>query len=438
MTIKITSDGVTRDYTMLSAFTQAGTSVTVDGMAVGFSWVDSDTLRLDAAAPLGSSITITPNTAAVSSGPSGGLKLSDITAALVGIGAVQGELRVFNTSVAPAGWAEVDRVIPTPLAFTGGNRSLMCSPRALTSVTSNSHSICVAGEHSGYVYYILTPGNGYAYLERMHVATGETSAVATHPYSSFSTTAGIISSPMVAIVGDFLYSFGGRGSVVGAIVLSSTYRINLRNTAAGWAQLQSMPNAQVSAGVSVVGSRIYSVGGFTNPSSVTVTGLVQVFDTATLSWNTLAATLPFGAVDNCQVAVMPDGVNLLCVGGYSGSAEIKKYAQLNTLTGQFGAVGDLPASFYDRPRAVFHMPGSSVVNGITYDGSKFTLVEFNGVTWVNTGILARLSGNLSGNIALSDGSVFMPATLVSYILPHAKYAINAAQAVDKRLLCVKL
>lgn len=353
-------------------------------------------------------------------------------------GAVPGELRVFNTDEAPAGWVEVDRAIPPNLAFTGANRSLLCSPRALTSVTSNSHSICVAGEHSGYVYYILTPGNSYAYVERMNVATGETSAVITHPYSSFNNAPGIVTSPMVAIVGDYLYAFGGRSSIAGSIVLDSTYRLNLLNTAAGWSQLQAMPNTQVGAGVAVVGSKIYSVGGYTSQGSITTARFVQVLNTETLAWNTLAATIPFGAVDNCQVAVMPDGTNLLCVGGYSGSAEIKKYAQLNTGTGKFGEVRDLPASFYDRPRAVFRMAGSSVVNGMCYDGTKFTLVEFNGDTWTDTGIRARLSGNLSGNIALSDGCVFIPATLVSYLLPHSKYAINAAQAVDKRRLCVKL
>lgn len=348
-------------------------------------------------------------------------------------GAVPGELRVFRADVAPSHWTEVDRNTPPTLVFNGSNRNLMCSARALTSVTSNTQSIYVAGEHGGYVYYMLTPANGSAYLERMSVATGETSAVATHPYTSFDNTGSLFSTPITAIVGDYLYAFGGRGSLAGAKVLTQTYRINLLNTGAGWAQLQSVPVAIATAGVAVVGSKIYSVGGITNVSTPYPTNAVLVFDTATLAWTTLSATLPFGSVENCLVAPTADG-QLLCVGGWSGGAEVKKFALLNLATGQFGSALDLPTAFADRPRCLFRMPGSTVVNGIAWDGARHSLVQFDG-TWTDLGIKARSAGNMMGSVALSDGTVFIPSSLTVYQMPHAKYAINSAQAADKRLLC---
>lgn len=449
MTLQIVSDGVTRDFTMTTAFVQYGTSVEVAGFPVDFNWISADTLRLTQAPALGAIITITPNTYGIVTGNTSGISQealdnslgnleSSLSSQLGTAGAITGELRVFNADVAPASWKEVDRVMPPDMLFTGGNRSVMCAPRALTSVTTNSHSICIAGEHSGYVYYLVTPGNGYAYLEKMHVASGDTFAVTTHPYSSFAATAGLITTPMCTIVGDYLYAFGGRTTTAGSIILSSTYRINLTNITAGWAQLQSMPNAIVSAGIAVVGTKIYCVGGITNPNTPNTTSLMQVFDTNGLAWSTLSAVIPFGSVENCQAAVMPDGVNIVCVGGWTGGAEVKKYSLFNTSTGQFGTVRDLPSTFADRPRLVFKLPGDPLVYGLGYDGVKPVLLTFNGTAWTDTGIKARFAGNVIGNAALSDGCAFVPATLGSYQVPHAKYAINSAQAVDKRLLCYKL
>lgn len=450
MTLQIVSDGVTRDFTMTTAFVQFGTSVEVAGFPVDFNWISADTLRLTQAPALGAIITITPNTYGVITGNTGGgisqealdnslgnLE-SSLSSQLGTAGAIAGELRVFNADVAPPNWKEVDRVIPPDLVFTGGNRSVMCAARALTSVTTNSQSICIAGEHSGYVYYVVTTGNGYAYLEKMHVASGDTFAVATHPYSSFAAPAGLLATPMCAIVGDYLYAFGGRTTQAGALVLSLTYRINLTNVAAGWAQLQSMPNAIAASGIAVVGAKIYCVGGITNPNTPSTTNLMQVFDTKGLAWSTLSAVVPFGSVEHCQAAVMPDGVNVVCVGGFTGSAEVRKYSLFNTSTGQFGTVSDLPSTFADRPRLVFKLPGASLVYGLGYDGGKPVLLTFDGTAWTDTGIKARFAGNVLGNAALSDGCAFVPATLGSYQFPHAKYAINSAQAVDKRLLCYKL
>lgn len=349
-------------------------------------------------------------------------------------GAVPGELRVFSGAHAPAGWLEVDRSTPPQLSFEGTMRSLMTGPRALTSVTSNTQSVCVAGEHNGYSYYMLNPGANRCYLERMNITTGITSAVATHPFDSFDSRGGLYVS-FCAIVGDYLYAFGGRSTY--NLNVQATWRLNLLNTAAGWSQLQSMPTPVFSTGTPVVvGSKIYVFGGIAGDANIYRLNTVQVFNTTTNAWSTLAATLPLGAVEHCQCALMPNGTQILCVGGYTGSVEVRKYAFLDTLTNTFSPTYDLPATWLDRPRAIYCIPGKSFIQGICNVSGVMTIVEFDGTAWTDTGVIASFYNNVVGNIALSDNTHFQPACLTYYWAPGVKHAHGAAS--QTRVLCKKL
>lgn len=353
-------------------------------------------------------------------------------------GAVKGELRVFNATVAPAGWVEVDRSTPQPLHFTSGIRTQQCSPRAYIAQTANTCGTCVAGEYNGYVYYVstLTVG-GYgttAVVERMSVSTGVTSYVASTPVASYDGTNGF-AVPFATVVGDYLYTFGGR--IYDGTVSNKLYRLSLLTPGAGWSQLQDMPSPGFSLGTPVVvGNKFYVVGGI--GASNTRFSVVRVFDTNALAWSTLASALPYGVADNVHCALLPDGVSIVCVGGYSGSAELRKFCILNTTTGTFGVVKDIPAAWADRPRALFRIPGQSIVKGLCYaNGLNSSVVEYDPATtaWIDTGVASALSGAL-GNLALSDGCSFIPAVGITYIMPHAKHVHSPAS--QSRLLCASL
>lgn len=349
---------------------------------------------------------------------------------LSGAGAVQGELRVFNATQAEPGWTEVDRSTPVPLQFAGASRSIMCSGRAQTTVSANTTTVCVAGEYHGSVYYMLgTYNNGgstAAYLERMDLTTGKTYAVATHPNTSFSGSIGGFI-PHCVIVGDYLYAYGGKGS--DGYAVSATYRISLVSPGAGWTALQTMPLGRFSGGSPVVAnSRIYVCGGVTGTG---YQNTVLYFDTTTLSWVSVAGTIPYGACENAMTALTIEG-NILCVGGWSGSGEVKKYAILNVSTGQFGPAYDLPTAWPDRPRALFRLAGQNV-RGLCDTGSGVSVVEFNGTSWSDTGVAASLYATTIGRLELSDGCSFMAASNCYYTMPHCKHAHAAAS--KSRLLC---
>lgn len=350
---------------------------------------------------------------------------------LSGAGAVPGELRVFNATQAPEKWTEVDRSTPVPLQFSGANRSIMCSWRTISSNTANTAAACVAGEHNGSVYYlygIQTGSSTTAYLERMDVATGKTYYVATHPNQSFSPLAGFFT-PYAVIVGDYLYAFGGK-AYSNANAYQNTYRISLLNPGAGWTALQDMPNSAYSfASPAVVGTKFYVMGGL---ADYTYSAKVRVFDTVALTWTVLGATIPFGACENMQTATTADG-NILCVGGWNGTAEIKKYCLFNTTTNTFGPVYDLPAGWADRPRLLFRLPGQNVRGCCYTSAGNNVIVEWNGSTWSDTGISTVLYGLSIGRCELSDGSHFVPASNCLWPLPHLKHAHAAASKA--RLLC---
>ena len=348
---------------------------------------------------------------------------------LAGAGAVPGELRVFNATQAEPGWTEVDRSTPVPLQFAGANRSIMCGFRTITT-SLNTTSVCVAGEHRGSVYYLygIQAGSGYttAYLERMDIATGKTYYVATHPVSSYSNVAGFYT-PSAVIVGDYLYAYGGKDYT--GTPNTTTYKISLLNPGAGWTALQNMPVGSFALSSPVVaGTKFYVFGGIGSGGHLSS---VRVFDTVALSWSTLAATVPYGACENIQTANTVDG-NIICVGGWTGSAEVKKYAVFNTTTNSFEPAYDLPAFWADRPRHLFKLAGQHV-RGVCNTGSSINIVEWNGSAWSDTGI-AAVSYSLSiGRYELSDGCSFMPASNCFWAMPHLKHAHAAAS--KSRLLC---
>lgn len=431
MTIKLIGDGVAQNFKILEAFVKDGTTVTVDDFPVMFSWINEDTLRLDFAPASGSVIKIDPNTSGVITNTGSGLTEEQLQSNLVGVGAVRGELRVFNTLTAPENWVEVDRSTPPPLVFSGTTRSLMCSARSFTANTANTTAVCVAGEHNGFVYYlygIQSTTYTSAYLEKMDMASGKTSLVSIHPFSTFSNVAGFYI-PSAIIVGDYLYAFGGKDYQNAP--LAHTYRINLNNPGAGWTALQNMPVGSFSMGSPVaVGTKIYTVGGVSSGGYLST---VRVFNTEALSWSTLGSTLPFGTCENTMTATTPEG-NILCVGGWSGSVEIKKFATLNLTTNTFGAAQDLPSGWTDRPRFLFRLQGQNV-RGVCYTSGGSYIVEYNGSSWTDTGIAAVAYGQSIGRGEMSDGSHFMPASNCNYLFPHVKH-IHAASS-KTRLLCAK-
>jgi len=416
---------------MTTAFVQLGTSVEVAGFPVDFNWISADTLRLTQAPALGAIITITPNTYGVTTNTGSGLTEEQLQSNLVGVGAVRGELRVFNTVTAPENWVEVDRSTPPPLVFSGTMRSLMCSARSFTANTANTTAVCVAGEHNGFVYYlygIQSTTYSAAYLEKMDIASGKTSLVSIHPFSFFRNDAGFYI-PSAIIVGDYLYAFGGKDYQ--NTPLTSTYRINLNNPGAGWTALQNMPVGSFAMSSPVaVGTKIYTVGGVSSGGYLST---VRVFNTESLSWTTLGSTLPFGACENTMTATTPEG-NILCVGGWTGSAEIKKFATLNLTTNTFGAAQDLPSGWTDRPRFLFRLQGQNV-RGVCYTSGGSYIVEYNGSSWTDTGIAAVAYGQSIGRGEMSDGSHFMPASNCNYLFSHVKH-IHAASS-NTRLLCAK-
>lgn len=354
-------------------------------------------------------------------------------------GAVPGELRVFNTDVAPAGWVEKDRNGASPLAVTYGRRSIMCYPRAYTTQTGDTQSATVAGEYNGFAYYLYTvSGSSWStvYVEKLEVATGRTSYVAMSPLNNYSSAVGTFC-PSSAIVGNYLYMFGGR--TYSNYAQQTTYRINLDNVSAGWATVDSMTsvNAAHGMGIAVTGGKIYALGGIAGDLTAAATcSHIRVFNTATMAWTKLSATIPFGPVENCHVVALADG-NLLCVGGYTGSAESRKFATFYTATGTFGPVGDLPAAWLDRPRALLRCAGHTIARGLCFtDTVNCTVVEFDGNTWINTGVPAAFFNCVMGNIGLSDGSSFMPATLTTYKHPHVQHAHPLGSSA--RMLCAKL
>ncbi|RCL77666.1 MAG: hypothetical protein DBW69_02745 [PS1 clade bacterium] len=114
---------------------------------------------------------------------------------------------------------------------------------------------------------------------------------------------------MTAIIGNFLYVFGGAGDDTDKI-----YRYNLGS--GEWSILPgTMPVTLSQAGIAVAGSDIIIAGGMTATGQASRE--IHVFNVQSLNWRRLPS-LPFGLIAPA-VGVLSDGVHV--VGGYSNEPQ---------------------------------------------------------------------------------------------------------------------
>ena len=93
-----------------------------------------------------------------------------------------------------------------------------------------------------------------------------------------------------AVCGDELHVFGGYGGSSSAT--KHHWVLNLKNESAGWKTEPEQPKALGHHSAATMGKKIYVVGGETNHSHTGETGLMQVYDTESNTWDTSLPKCP--------------------------------------------------------------------------------------------------------------------------------------------------
>jgi hypothetical protein len=160
----------------------------------------------------------------------------------------------------------------------------------------------------------------------------------------------------VATVGGKLYVFGGWSSSGSAVAKTEIY-----NPASGtWTTGASNPKPYAGAGVSVLGGKIYLVGGCTSSCGTTN---VQVYDPASDSWSSASAYPESTSWLGCGGI----GDQVYCAGGSAGTSSSRHAYTYDPSSDSWTPVADLPIILWGMGYSV--ADGQLLVSGGVTNGA---------------------------------------------------------------------
>lgn len=209
------------------------------------------------------------------------------------------------------------------------------------------------------------PAGDYAVRVQATSANGGTSNVVSQPFQlvaypwrSLTSMPSTLSEFAAAAVGSKAYVLTGLSTING--VGTATDAVQVYDTVTGnWTTGPQAPRARAGATASVVGTRIYLMGGYngTNPSGVSQ---VDILDTQTGLWSS-GPDAPTARFYSCAAAI---GSQIYLVDGTQTAAEVPAtpaLERLDTTTGTWAALA--PASFPISNPACTTLNGKMYVTG---------------------------------------------------------------------------
>jgi N-acetylneuraminic acid mutarotase len=176
-----------------------------------------------------------------------------------------------------------------------------------------------------------------------------------YPWQSLAAMPRAVSEYAIAAVGTKVYVLGGVSTQDG--VTTPVADVQVYDTTTGaWSSGPSVPAARAGASASVVGSRIYLVGGYdaADPAGLAV---VDVLDIQAGSWSSGPAT-PSARFYACSVAI---GSSIYVVDGTQAATDSPANATLERLDTTTGSWVSLASAGY-----VAAHPACAVANGLLY------------------------------------------------------------------------
>ena len=254
---------------------------------------------------------------------------------------------------------------------------------------------------------------------------------------------GALAYSQVAIIGNYIYLFGGQS---GGSAVNYIYRAATSNPT-NWSYVSNLPTALSNPQVAVIGNYVYLFGGFTTTDVTNHVYRASVSDP--LTWTDMGSKLP-AALSNSQVAVI--GSYIYLFGGYIGSnintGHIYRASVSDPLTwvdtgstigpaldySQVAVIGDYVYLFGGLQRGGTSYPRNSIYRASVSDPLTWTYVgimgfaacesqvavigdsvflfggyTYNGSTWSDSNYIARFP--VSNPAMAISGSFGLPVTL---------------------------
>jgi hypothetical protein len=239
-------------------------------------------------------------------------------------------------------------------------------------------------------------------------------------WTSAGTLPGSLHVSQVAVVGDYIYLFGGHDDSASTDVI---YRASVSDPTS-WTSAGTLPGSLHASQVAVVGDYIYLFGG---ADSVYTNVIYRASVSDPTSW-TSAGTLPV-ALGYSQVAVVGDYIYLF--GGYNGSAytNVIYRASVSDPT-SWTSAGTLPG-------AAIHASQVAVVGDYIYlfggyNGSAYTNLNYRAplsdpTSWTSAGTLPGTLGH--SQVAVVDDSIYLFAGYTASAATNVIYRADIEAAL---------
>ena len=163
----------------------------------------------------------------------------------------------------------------------------------------------------------------------------------------------------VAVVNDQIYAIGGSNNDT-QLGVTEVYN-PITDT---WTTKTPMPTSRSGFAIAVYQNKIYCIGGTTGDSDNFVsgfTGVTEVYDPATDTWNTTKTPMPTPRADLCASVI---NGSIYCIGGKKYGGFDSYYSELN-ITEVYNPTNDTWTTKADMPIPVFGC-SSAVLNGKIY------------------------------------------------------------------------